>query len=294
MKGVILVNAYDKNKAQLYKIDRMFAEFANLGVNVSVVGNDNFAATLNGGDLRYNIDADFVMYFDKDKYVARMLEKCGVRLFNRAEATEICDDKMLTHITLANCGIPMPDTLPGALCYSLNAEISDEYIGRVVQKLGLPLVVKQCYGGFGEQVALVTGQTELKSLVTLWKNKPCLFQRYVSDSYGKDMRVIVIGGKVVCGMIRQNDKDFRSNVQLGGVGKATSVPDDIAEMCVKAAQIIGLDYCGVDVLLGEKPQICEVNSNAMFGEAERVCGVNVAKAYATHVVNQIKNQTTEK
>lgn len=286
-----MVNAYDKNKAQLYKIDRMQTEIAKLGAEVSVLSNDGFLASVENGKIDCRIpDADFVLYFDKDKYVAAMLEKRGVRLFNRAKATEICDDKMLTHIILADSGVLMPDTLSGALCYDSRAVVSQEYLRQATQKLGLPLVVKQCYGGFGEQVALAKSQDELEKIVNEWKTKPYLFQRYVAQSYGKDMRVIVIGGKVVCGMIRQNQTDFRSNVQLGGVGSPCDVPKRIADMCVKAAEVIGLDYCGVDVLLGDEPQICEVNSNAMFGEAERATGVNVARAYAEHIVDQLQKE----
>ena len=60
-------------------------------------------------------------------------------------------------------------------------------------------------------------------------------------------------------------------------------------LCEKAARIIGLDYCGVDVLLGGVPAICEVNSNAMFAAMERTTGVNVARLYAEHIVDCVKH-----
>ena len=103
------------------------------------------------------------------------------------------------------------------------------------------------------------------------------------------MRVIVIGGKVACAMLRKNAQDFRSNVAHGGNATSVEVPQAIADMCVKAAQIIGLDYCGIDVLLGDTPMICEVNSNAMFSAMESVTGVNVAKLYAEHIVRTVKH-----
>ena len=228
---------------------------------------------------------------DKDKYVAEMLEKCGIRVFNSAKATAVCDDKMLTHITLANCGIPMPKTLSGALCYKPDGKISWQYLRQAVDMLGLPIVVKECYGSFGEQVYLARTQEELAEIVERIKLKPYLLQQFVSDSAGRDMRVIVIGGKVICGMIRQSKTDFRSNAQLGGQCEACEVPSDIAAMCERVAKIIGLDYCGIDVLLSNQPLICEVNSNAMFNAMEQVTNINVARKYCEHIIRTVKNLT---
>ena len=194
---------------------------------------------------------------------------------------------MLTHITLAGSGIPMPDTLPGALCYNPDGEISDAYLQLACDELGLPMVVKQCYGSYGEQVYLVDTKEQLHTLLSQIKTKAYLLQRFERQSCGRDMRVIVIGGKAVCAMLRENSQDFRSNIAHGGKATAVEIPQSIAQMCEKAAQLIGLDYCGVDVLISDTPKICEVNSNAMFEAMESVTGVNVARLYAEHIVNSI-------
>ena len=285
MKGVILTNPYDTYQAQKHKVCRMVEEFDRLGVDVTVLPNDNFVSYVKDGNLVCNLCADFVLFFDNDRYVSELLEKCGVRVFNSAGATAICDDKMLTHVTLANNGIPMPTTLSGALCYNPQGEISDKYLQKAVDILGLPLVVKECYGSYGEQVYLVNTVSELRQKLTEIKTKAYLLQHFEADSSGKDMRVIVIGGKAVCGMIRENKRDFRSNVGNGGKATAVDVPKDIAELCEKVARIIGLDYCGIDVLLTKTPKICEVNSNAMFAAMEQASGVNVARLYAEHIVD---------
>ena len=289
LKGVILTNPYDDNPSQTKKASRMKEEFDNLGVAVEVIKNDQFVASVIEGNAESNINADFVLYFDKDKYVAELLEKCGIRVFNRASATAICDDKMLTHIALSNHGIPMPVTLSGALCYDEKGEVTDDYLQNAIDRLGLPMVVKQCHGSFGEQVYLVNTFDELKQIVKSVKMSAYLFQQYEFQSSGRDMRVIVIGGKVVCGMLRENLDDFRSNVAHGGKASAISVPRDVAKLCEKAANVIGLDYCGVDVLIGDTPKICEVNSNAMFEAMEAATGVNVAKLYAEHIIKCVKH-----
>ena len=288
LKGVILTNPYDDNPSQRNKVARMKEEFDRLGVVVEVKRNDEFVASIIDGNAECFLDADFVLYFDKDRYVAELLEKCGVRVFNSAEATAICDDKMLTHLTLCNHCIPMPNTLSGALCYNEKGEVSDDYLQNAVDKLGLPMIVKQCHGSFGEQVYLANSFDELRQIVKNVKMTSYLFQQYEFQSSGRDMRVIVIGGKAVCAMLRQNLDDFRSNIAHGGKASAVDVPKDVARLCEKAANIIGLDYCGVDVLLTDPPKICEVNSNAMFEAMERATGVNVAKLYAEHIVKCVK------
>lgn len=289
MKGTIVTNAYDVNPAQRYKVKRMTDEFARLGVTIDVISNDVFACSVVDGKAVCNLDTDFVLFFDKDKYTSNLIEKCGIRVFNSASATAICDDKMLTHIALSDNGIPMPDTLPGALCYTSDGEVSADYLNRAIDKLGLPMVVKQCYGSFGEQVYLANTYDELYEIVNSVKMSAYLLQRFEKQSAGLDMRVIVIGGKVVCGMLRKSLTDFRSNVAHGGQATAVDVPQDILTLCEKTAKVIGLDYCGIDVLLGDVPKVCEVNSNAMFTAIEQTTGVNVAEVYAKHIVECVKN-----
>lgn len=289
MEGVILINPYDTYQVQQCKVIRMQRELTALGVDVTVVPNDRFVAGVVNGDIDCSLNADFVLFFDKDKYTGQMLESRGIRLFNSASATAICDDKMLTHITLAGHGIPMPDTLPGALCYNDKGEITEQYLQLAISRLGLPMVVKQCYGSYGEQVYLASNAQQLKSLLSQIKTKAYLLQHFEQQSCGKDMRVIVIGGKAVCAMLRENSTDFRSNIAHGGKATGIEIPKTVAEMCEKTAQIIGLDYCGIDVLLTDPPKVCEVNSNAMFEAMERVTGVNVAKLYAQHIVKSLKS-----
>ena len=289
LKGVILTNPYDDSPSQLRKTARMAEEFANLGVEIEVRKNDGFVASVIDGNAECFLDADFVLYFDKDKYAAELLERCGIRVFNSAQATAICDDKMMTHVVLCNNGVPMPNTLPGALCYNEKGEISDDYVQGAIDRLGLPMVVKQCYGSYGEQVFLANSSEELKQLVKRIKMSAYLFQEYEFESSGRDLRVIVIGGKAVCAMLRENMHDFRSNVAHGGKAKAVALPKNVAKLCEKAANLIGLDYCGVDVLLGDTPKICEVNSNAMFEAMESVTGTNVARLYAEHIVKSVKH-----
>lgn len=290
MKGLILINAYSESEDYLYQAERLHEEFALRGMDVPIVRNCSGAVQI-GQDGRSALAqrADFVVYLDKDKYVATFLENSGVRLFNRAEAIFTCDDKMLTHAALADKGIPMPGSIPAPLCYTPETAIPDAELDGIVGALGLPLVVKHSYGSLGKQVFLAKTREELKEYAERLKLTPHFYQRYVAESFGRDLRVVVIGGKVVASMIRSSGgKDFRSNMALGGASMPYEADETIAQLAEKISRLLGLDYCGIDLLFGEGGfLVCEVNSNAYFKGIEHTTGVNVAAAYVDYILRTL-------
>lgn len=288
-KCLILVNAYSRLKSSLNQSARLREEFSLLGVKADVRLNDFFACEeTEGGCIKNNAAGyDFCVYLDKDKYIARMLEKCGMRLFNSSVAIETCDDKMLTAIALAGV-VPMPATLPGALCYNPELPVKESILDGVECRLGYPVIVKSSYGSLGSGVFKAGNRAELRAIAEKLKCEPHLFQQYIAESAGEDARVIVVGGKVVAAMKRKSCGDFRSNLELGGTGSPLEPDGELAHMCIRAARALGLDYCGVDVLFGKSGYlVCEVNSNAFFGGIEMVTGVNVARAYARYICDKI-------
>ena len=113
-----------------------------------------------------------------------------------------------------------------------------------------------------------------------------IYQRFIGKG-GRDIRVMVIGGKALAAMERRNENDFRSNIELGGVGVGIELSESVREIAEGAARTLGLDYCGVDVLSdGRSFYICEVNSNAFFKGFYAATGVNVAKEYASYLYNK--------
>lgn len=287
MNGVIIINAYSASIPR--QAERMRDELSKLGARVTVARNNAFNATVFSGAVSITSPPDFCVYLDKDKYIARMLDKRGVALFNSAAAIEVCDDKMLTHIALSGCGIPMPDTLPGLLCYDENTPLDLTALDKVESMLGYPMILKLSYGSMGKGVFKADDRAELIEIAEKLKPYPHLFQRYVASSHGKDMRVIVIGGKVIGGILRRSDGDFRSNIGLGGAAEKVAVPNEIRLLAEKTANILGLDYCGIDFLLGDAPLVCEVNSNAFFDAFESATGINVAGAYAKHIMERMRH-----
>lgn len=280
MKAVILINPYLTQESEFYQPERLRTELAALGVSSDIVPNVGLVQV--GKEICETLTAtyDFCIYLDKDKYTPRALEAQGMRLFNRALAVETCDDKLLTHLALQ--GLPMPETIPAPLCYKEGAVTDARFVG---ERLGYPVVVKECFGSFGQQVYLANDEGELCALSQSLRLRPHLYQKFIAESVGRDLRVIAVGGEAVACMERVSKSGFRSNIACGGEGKPFTADGEVRSLVKAVTERIGLDYCGVDLLFGKDGYlICEVNSNAFFGGIEKVTGVNVARAYAEYMV----------
>ena len=291
-KGLIFVNPYLVPKESIYQAERLKEEFNNLGVDIKIVSDGCFNVAMGGNEVSVLLpDADFAVYLDKDKYLSKILEKSGLRLFNCHDAIRVCDDKAETYIALSKNGVKFPKTIFGALCYNQSLQIKKEWVDKIIKELSFPIIIKESYGSMGKGIYLANDKDELLSAMEKVKTKPHLFQEYVSYKKGVDVRVIVIGGEVVASMERRNENDFRSNVAQGGSGVMVEINEEFINVAKKCAKILNLDYCGVDLLYGKdgEPIVCEVNSNAFIGGIEKTTGKNVAKEYVEYIIKTIYN-----
>ena len=276
----------------MYQPQRLQEELYGVGVDAEIIRNDGYLCAVENDRTRNALDGyDFCVYLDKDKYLLKALSQSGMSLFNSYEAITVCDDKMLTYLALSGKGIPMPKTLAGLMCFSKAEQIKSESIDIAEAELGYPLVIKEAYGSQGKGVYLVHDRSELCEKLEKVKCKPHLLQKYIWNSFGKDVRVIVIGGKVAGAMLRKSEKDFRSNLGVGGSGEAYEITPEVEALCLKIAEVLKLDYCGIALLFGENGfVVCEVNSNAFFAGFEAATGINVAELYAEYIVKKVKGK----
>lgn len=292
-KALCILNGYVQQEGPLHFFNRMREELVKFDIELEAKTNLEICTYINEkGRISSSLkNYEFCLYLDKDTYIARMLELEGIRLFNSMHAIFLCDDKMITHISLANNGIKMPLTISAPLNYS-NSE-NDKFIESVHEKLNFPLIAKRNYGSLGNGVFLIHNLDELKNFEHKYKSEPHLYQEFIESSFGHDYRIIIVGGKFVAGMRRENGNgDFRSNIAKGGIGIKEDIPQNYIDMAIKASKILNLDYCGVDLLQGRnnEPILCEVNSNAFIKGIEKTTGVNVAKKYAEHIIKSIKEK----
>lgn len=270
MIGILVINHYLKGEK--------FSELHRHLVGVAKSLDIELIIKTNLDMLFCDITPDFVLFWDKDVNLARSLENRGVRVFNSSNAIALCDDKAKTYLTLENVA-PQPTTIIAPLSYF---EVDyTEFVEKAVKKLGLPVVFKECYGSFGEQVHLCNSVDEVMNCIN---GKPFLLQEYI-EANSTDVRLEIVGGKCVSAMKRHNENDFRSNITNGGKATAYQPTEKEIGLAVTACNALGLDFGGVDILNGE--YVCEVNSNAHIINLMNTTGVDVAPYIFKDIIEKL-------
>lgn len=205
------------------------------------------------------------------------MELMGISLFNKYQPILDAKNKIKTTQILDHYGIPMPKTVV--------VRQQDDLVQAAKLVGGFPLIMKQPVGSFGKGVTIVESMRALKSSLQ-WDQPMYLLQQFVKYSRGKDLRVFVVNGKVVGSMMRAAQKgEFRSNIELGGVGMPVELTDEEISIALRSVQALDLSYGGVDIMRGKDgPVVLEVNSNPGFKELERASGVKIAAAIVDYAI----------
>ena len=209
----------------------------------------------------------------------REFEQALVPVVNTANSIEMARDKIRSGQLLANNGLSVPKTM--MFRFPVDYDL-------VEKEIGFPCVVKVVTGSQGNGVYLCDSRKEFKKLmgiaIGMGNKKTLLVQEYLGERIGEDLRVLVIGGKVIGAMRRISNNDFRANISQGGRGEPFPVTEEIDFLSRESSRLLGLDITGVDLLFNNgKFSICEVNSNPGFRGFETYCNVNVADAITEYV-----------
>jgi ribosomal protein S6--L-glutamate ligase/gamma-F420-2:alpha-L-glutamate ligase len=226
-------------------------------------------------------DTDFVIMWDKDYYLAKEIERRHIPVYDNADALLTCDDKALTYFALRKANVQTPKTFVFPQTYGANILDHFEKVKENIDLLKYPLVIKERFGSFGDQVYLVHNEEELKELLKLVGTKPLLAQEYISEEPGVDYRLYIVNNTVIAEFKRQNPNDFRSNVNQGGTMTVFTPTMELSNLAIRAARATGAFYAGVDVVyngpLGY--YVLEVNSNARTIQANKVGNVDITYEY---------------
>ncbi len=288
MRGWLVVNAYLRTQKfqELYDLLRNACRV--VGASLEVKTNDELLSSLQS-DKKTPSLPQFALFWDKDVYLARRLERLGVRLFNSAAAVEACDNKILTALALQAADIPTPETFLVPKTFPSVGYTSWRFLDEAERALGYPMVLKEAYGSFGAQVYLLQDRAAAEEKIAASSGKDLLLQRFVAASRGRDIRVNVVGDEAVCAIERVNERDFRSNITNGGRGTIARITDETATLAVRACRAVGADFAGVDVLFDDdgSPLVCEVNSNPHFKSTLDITGVDVGERILRYIRGRV-------
>ena len=186
--------------------------------------------------------------------LSERLEKAGVKVCNNSFISRIANDKWSTYEYLAKNNIRLPDTYL----------VTDTFVPPYY-----PMVLKPCMGKGGRDVEIVNNYEEFTAYKERVREKT-IAQRLVSDK-GKDLRVYVVGGRIIKAMLRISETDFRSNFCLGGKAVEYELSDWERAEIEKVIALFDISYAGLDFIFD--------GGKIIFNEMEDVVGARMLYTY---------------
>ena len=291
MKAWLVINGFLQQEKFQEIHQWLYDAGSKQGISFEIRTNAELLAGIQKNRLRIlgQQEVDFVLFWDKDVLLAKVLEQMGYAVYNSSFAIEACDNKAMTHLYLGKGKIPMPDTVFAPMTYANIGYNQLEFLGEVVEQLGLPVVVKECYGSFGQQVYLCETMEQLETKVKELEGKDMVFQQFIAGAAGEDVRLQVVGDQVVAAMKRKaKEGDFRANITNGGSMQEFEPTEELCELAVRCCKLLRVDFAGVDLMQDANGQwlVCEVNSNAHFKNIFDCTGVNTADYIVSYLLQK--------
>lgn len=216
----------------------------------------------------YKFDkVDGVINRTNDYKIATHFESLGVQVFNNSNLSLYANDKNLCYDLMQKNDIPI------------------QKVYTSIDNISFPVVVKNPHGSGGNEVYLINNHEELKP----YYEKNFCIQEFLKDSK-KDLRVYVIGNKVILALLRFGHDDFRANYSISKDAQIYNLNESDLEMVNKIVSLFNIDYAGIDFLLDK-------NNKLFFNEIEDSVGaraiyektnIDIAKLFIEHVYQKLK------
>ncbi|MCL2174390.1 RimK family alpha-L-glutamate ligase [Candidatus Saccharibacteria bacterium] len=217
--------------------------------------------------------------------VVRQLEREGIFTTASGIAIARARDKLRATQILART-VDVPKTI-----FSRNSIDIDTMLEEIG---GEPVIIKLGTSTHGNGVVLAETKKAARSALQAFylyneDGTNVMIQEFIAESAGTDIRVFVVGGRVVASMKRQSlNDDFRSNLHKGGQGTAIKLTDEERKIAIKSAKAVGLGVAGVDIMRSNRgPLVLEVNASPGFG-IEKVTGRDVATPIIEYIEQNAK------
>lgn len=221
MKGYLYYPALESERNRLF-IDDLMKEAKGLNIDLQLLLSKSLPN-----------DATFVLFRARDPQLASKWERTGIRLFNHAAVNEIANDKLKTYNLATELEIP---TIPTQLVTDLTS----------IQTY--PIVIKTVDGHGGQEVFLCQSPQEATQVFDLFQGRSLIVQPYI-ESNAQDVRVFMLGQKVLGAVKRTGLDSFKSNYTLGGSIEPYQLANWQLQQVQRIAKTIHSDYIGIDFLL---------------------------------------------
>lgn len=288
---VLLVYNHSLSAPKYQEILALYQSAAqDLGLDCRMISNLNLQPAVINGQFSLSISLkpfDFCLFLDKDVLLAEQIEKMGLPVFNSPGSIALCDNKIAMSQALCANHLPICDSFFSTTQFF--SQFEADFQENVIKTLGFPLIIKEAYGSFGEQVYLAKDRDEMITIRNKIDKNPYLYQRYASSFPGQDLRIYVAGGEVIGGMKRVNSQDFRANLSIGGEIFPHEPTLEEKNLAISANQAMGTVFSGVDIIWENdgKPILCEVNASAHIKNYQDFTGENLARPIFQAILKEL-------
>jgi len=253
--------------------------------------NDVEVVRINDGDNFFDINQlpepidilfERSISYSRGLYISRIFEAHGVPVVNSTLVAERCGDKYITSQILAKNGISTPKVLMA---------FDEESALRAIEAMGYPCVLKPVIGSWGRLLAKVENREMAESLIehkaTLGVNHQVFYIQEYINKPGRDIRAFVVGDEVICAIYRSSE-NWITNTARGGIATNCPVTGEIAELCQRAAHVVGGGLLALDLFETENGlTVNEINHTMEFRNSIATTGVDIPQRMIEHVLTQV-------
>lgn len=268
-------------------IEFYIEEGRKLGITVKLILAEELEFGVKEGEwfLKYHKEEpsypDFVICRAIYPLLSRQLEALGIRVFNNAFLSEICNDKAKTYQYLAKTGIRMVDT-----SFCRNA-----FLREAMEGITAPTVIKAVEGHGGTQVFLMDQDTAVEEKNRILQgigSSDVVIQPFTGHRH-QDLRVYVIGKEIIAAVLRTAKKGFKSNFSLGGEVRLYELSAEEKKLVHIIMNQFEIGMVGMDFIVGDEGEL-------IFNEIEDVVGsrmlyqcadINIVERYLSYILTQI-------
>ncbi|MDQ5875312.1 MAG: lysine biosynthesis protein LysX [Thermoproteota archaeon] len=217
-------------------------------------------------------------------YLTACLEFLGFKVINRFEVGQVCGNKLITSIRLAENKIPTPKTQ-----FAFSAESGLE----TIKNTGFPVVLKPVVGSWGRGIYPLRDLETASMIIEMREEDDSPLSRiyYIQemvDRPSRDIRCIVIGDQVLTAIYRYSSQsEWRTNVALGGKVELAPITKEMEDLALRAAKAVGGGILGVDMMEDKNRGLVvhEVNNTVEFRGAASVSKADIPNQMIDYAVN---------
>src|SRR5262245_12382718 len=246
--------------------------------------------------------ARFIPGGSLDQIIYRMdalhwIEEHGVPVMNSPRAIERSVDKFYTDARLRQAGLPTPDTLVCERIDDAMPSIRAMLARTPSDGSERAIVIKPIFGSMGRGIVRVNDpDVAFRVLQSLDRIRAVFYIQRAIDSGGRDVRVFVVGGRVIGAIERRaHHGDWRTNVSRGAVARSFELPPAWVALALRAAAAVGADYAGVDLLPSKDGGVfvLEVNGIPGWQGLQQATGIDVAGTVVDHLLDRVRASRAE-